>query len=83
MGRKVSPDGRRIAFQSDRNGTLDIYVMNADGSNIERLTYSGTDNYAPAWSPDGRMIAFASVRDGKLYDSDIYMVRCQERSGAP
>jgi TolB protein len=48
-----SPDGRRIAFESDRRGTW-VYVMNADGSAKRRLARG----YAPAWSPDGRTIAF-------------------------
>ena len=59
-----SPDGRKIAFASTRDGgENDIYVMNADGSGVERIT---TDNSSgsPSWSPDGRRIAFTSRRDG-------------------
>jgi hypothetical protein len=56
-----SPDGSKIAFVSDLHGNwvagdADIYVMNTDGSNVERLTYDGSA--APAWSPDGSKIAF-------------------------
>lgn len=53
-----SPDGKRIAFGSDRTGGGDIYVMNADGSGVKRLTTDpGVDEW-PAWSPDGTEIAF-------------------------
>jgi len=55
-----SPDGRKIAFASDRRGNFDIYVMNADGSGMRRLTGNPAQDTAPAWSPDGRKIAFAS-----------------------
>lgn len=51
-----SPDGTRIAFHSSRNSPNDIYVMDADGANVERLTTEGGS--WPSWSPDGRHIAF-------------------------
>ena len=44
-----SPDGRRIAFVSDRSGSPQVYVMNSDGSDTRRLTYQGSYNTAPAW----------------------------------
>jgi len=57
-----SPDGRRIAFHSDRDGNWDIYVMDADGSKRTRLTRNEANDMAPAWSPDGSRIAFESWR---------------------
>src|SRR6188508_387922 len=61
-----SPDGRRIAFYSDRDGNAEIYVMNADGSGVRRLTNTKADEGYPSWSPDGRTITFDSDRDGNF-----------------
>lgn len=55
-----SPDGSRIAFTSDRDGEPGIWVMNADGSNQERVTPAGLDVVGEAsWSPGGTVIAFS------------------------
>ena len=56
-----SPDGKRIAYQSDIEGTFHIYVMNADGTNTKQIS-SGKDidDRHPAWSPDGNAIAVDS-----------------------
>lgn len=59
----ISPDGRRIAFVSDRDGNREIYVMNADGSDQQNLTRNPAEDWTPSWSPDGKQIAFASFRD--------------------
>ncbi|HYR08458.1 MAG TPA: LpqB family beta-propeller domain-containing protein [Longimicrobium sp.] len=56
----VSPDGRKIAFVSNRDGNPEIYVMNADGTNPVRLTNLPTLEWGPAWSPDGARIAFVA-----------------------
>ena len=64
-----SPDGRRIAFMSSRDGNNEIYVMDSDGSNLRRLTNHSADDGYPSWSPDGRSIAFHSSRDG---NAEIY-----------
>jgi dipeptidyl aminopeptidase/acylaminoacyl peptidase len=47
-----SPDGRKIAFQSDRDGNGEVYVMNADGSGQTNLTDNQAHDGMPAWSPN-------------------------------
>ncbi len=59
-----SPDGRRIAFTSNRDGNSEVYVMNADGTNPINLTNHLASDGSPDWSPDGNQIAFQSDRDG-------------------
>ena len=46
-----SPDGRHITFSSNRDGDYDIYVMDADGSNIVQLTDDSAVDFSPAWQP--------------------------------
>jgi Tol biopolymer transport system component len=59
-----SPDGKRIAFVSDRDDKEDeIYVMNAEDLSITRLTDSRDGDGDPAWSPDGQRIAYVSSHD--------------------
>ena len=57
-----SPDGRRIAFSTNRDRQQEIYVMDADGTGVRRLTRApGRDDILPRWSPDGRSIAFTGT----------------------
>ena len=53
----------QIAFVSDRDGNSEIYVMDADGGNQQRLTNHPDSDFHPSWSPDGKWIAFLSRRD--------------------
>jgi LysM repeat protein len=62
-----SPDGSKIAFMSAERGSnnWEIWVMNADGSNPQKLTNNGSNDGLPAWSSDGRSIAFVSDQGGQ------------------
>ena len=67
-----SPDGSQVVFSSDRSGTPQIWLMNADGSGLRRLTHGDANDDTPVWTPDGRFIVFVSDRDGNL---EIYRMR--------
>lgn len=67
----ISPDGNTIAFTSNRAGTEDVWLMNADGSNLINLTRSNGNSRQPSWSPQGTKIAFVSDRDG---NPEIYVM---------
>jgi Tol biopolymer transport system component len=68
-----SPDGRKMAFVSDRDGNAEIYVMNANGSAQRRLTRNPASDGGPVWSPDGRKIVFVSGA-GELESSGVYVM---------
>ncbi|WP_233570537.1 MULTISPECIES: Tol-Pal system beta propeller repeat protein TolB [Prosthecochloris] len=60
-----SPVGDKIAFTSmQKNGEINIFTVNADGTGLRQLTYRSRHNEAPSWSPDGSMIVFSSTRTG-------------------
>ena len=70
---QYSPDGKRIAFESDRSGVHGIWVSDADGSNaVELFSRAGAGSGTARWSPDGQRIAFDSNPEGNL---DIYVIR--------
>ena len=55
-----SPDGKRIVFMSNREGTLSLWTISAEGGTPTRLTKDGSIDYQPSWSPDGKWIAYGS-----------------------
>jgi TolB protein len=72
-----SPDGRAIAFHSNRAGRWDIFVMAADGSKQTRLTTDAGDDVLGGWSPDGQHLTFSSNRDGNW---EVYAMRADGSS---
>ena len=72
---QYSPDGKKIAFSSDRSGNFEIWVCESSGLNSQQLTFfGGPDTGSPRWSPDGKQIVFDSHPDGP---SDVYVINSE------
>ena len=83
----ASPDGSKIAMILDKDGWVDVYVANADGSNLKRLTKTPEDDSSPCWSPDGKWICFATKINSRRVlakiPADGGEVQVIRTSGAP
>jgi len=73
----VSPDGKWLAFDSNRSGNQDIYKMPVGGGELEKLTTHTSDDFIPSWSPEGKEIVFYSFRKG---NRDIHLMTADGRS---
>jgi dipeptidyl aminopeptidase/acylaminoacyl peptidase len=67
-----SPDGTEIAFESDKDGDGEIYVMKADGTDVRQLTNNTIHDEGPAWAPDGTRIAYTSGPDN--LNGDVWVM---------
>lgn len=71
LGAAYSPDRTRIAFSSNRSGTFDIWLMDADGTQLTQLTSGAGDETEPAWTPDGSHIVYTSSASGQTQIASI------------
>lgn len=68
-----SPQSEKLLFDAQqRGGANDIFLVNADGTELQQLTSHPAQDYQPTWSPDGQQIAFVSLRDG---NKELYTIR--------
>lgn len=68
---RLSPDSKRIAFISARDGNDELYMIDVDGANLARVTQTNAPEYDVSWSPNGQTILFVSERDG---NPEIYSI---------
>lgn len=79
---RFSPDGERIAFQSDRWGSEDLFVMDADGRGVRRLTHHSADDDIGGWTPDGHLL-FTTVRTYVQVEREDEIYRISAEGGTP
>ncbi|HKQ04731.1 MAG TPA: S41 family peptidase [Blastocatellia bacterium] len=70
---RFSPDGRWIAFSSDRDGNLDVFIIPAGGGTAKQLTFHSADDAVLGWTPDSRAVLFSSQR-GEDFMPKLYTV---------
>lgn len=66
-----SPDGRRIAFYSNRSGNRDIWTVPVEGGPARQVTHDPAQDWHPDWSPDGKSLTFMSTRAGS---TDVWVI---------
>jgi tricorn protease len=70
---RFSPDGKWIAFSSDRNGNFDVFIVPSEGGAAKQLTFHSADDNVLGWTPDSRAVLFASSR-GDDFMAKLYTV---------
>ena len=70
---RFSPDGKWIAFSSDRNGNLDVFIIPSQGGAAKQLTAHSSDDTVLGWGPDGKAVLFSSNR-GEEFTAQLYLV---------
>jgi len=75
----ISPNGKYVAFYSDRSGNDDEYLLELETGQVRRLTDSPLDEYGPAWSPDSRFVYFYRGEQGRF---EVFRVDIGEGSTA-
>ena len=70
---RFSPDGKWIAFSSDRNGNMDVFIVPAEGGATKQMTFHSADDTVLNWSPDSRSVLFSSQR-GEDFMARLYTV---------
>ncbi|MCO4760035.1 MAG: PD40 domain-containing protein [Myxococcales bacterium] len=73
-----SPDGTRLAFVSNRTGRPQIYTMNADGSNVQRMTFAGPYNTGPDWGADNKIV-YSGLRGSAVDILTVDMAKQMQR----
>ncbi len=82
---RFSPDGKWIAFSSDRSGNLDVFIIPAHGGEAKQLTFHSADDNVLGWTPDSRSVLFSSQR-GEDFMARLYTVSIDggmERNAGP
>lgn len=69
---RFSPDGRTIAFTSDRNGNNDVFIIPVEGGEPKQLTYMSGSDEAVSWTPDGKEILISTSRGAMQWGSPLY-----------
>ncbi|HTV13537.1 MAG TPA: PDZ domain-containing protein [Acidobacteriaceae bacterium] len=81
-GPYYSPDGSQIAYSTNQNGVVEVYVISADGGIPRRITWDPEGNVAVGWTPNGKDVLFASARDSFSDFQQLYQVHA-DGTGSP
>ena len=75
---RFSPDGKKIAFASDRAGQWDIYILDLETKRTTQVTHNEANELSPSWSPDGRWLAYSRLAPGGTWE--LWMVSLDDDS---